>query len=174
MAAPIEFIRSLGTDKVAHSGQSINADRIMLNHMAHPRPPLSRAACCMRPRRADRAVDVLLAGEDFFSHLTAVQRVLDSWGVEQPLSMAGLFHSIYGTEGFQAGCPAGFDVASSLQLFDLHSCLRWLTRQPRPIQDFSLDIDRRDEVRAVIGERAEFIAYCNCVMVRAIVITMLS
>ncbi len=36
------------------------------------------------------------------------------------------------------------------------------------MQDFSLGLDRRDEVKAVIGERAEFLAYCNCVMVRGI------
>jgi len=45
-----------------------------------------------------------LAGEDFFSHLTAVQRVLERWDVEEPLSLAGLYHSIYGTEGFQVSC----------------------------------------------------------------------
>ena len=36
------------------------------------------------------------------------------------------------------------------------------------MQDFSLGLDRRDEVKAVIGERAEFTAYCNCVMVRTL------
>ena len=33
-------------------------------------------------------------------------------------------------------------------------------------QDFSLELGRRDEVKKVIGERAEFLAYANCVMVQ--------
>ena len=94
--------------------------------------------------------------------------MLDRWGVEKPLSSAGLFHSIYGTEGFQARCARCLDVASfhPFYIFDPRCSLRWLTWQLLPAQDFSLGIDRRDEVRAVIGERAEFLAYCNCVMVR--------
>lgn len=34
-------------------------------------------------------------------------------------------------------------------------------------QKFALPLDRRDEVRQLIGERAERLAYCNCVMDRA-------
>lgn len=34
------------------------------------------------------------------------------------------------------------------------------------MQDFSLGLNRRNDVKAVIGEHAEFLAYCNCVMVR--------
>ncbi len=34
-------------------------------------------------------------------------------------------------------------------------------------QDFSLPLDRRDEVRALIGDRAERIAWLNCVMDRS-------
>lgn len=34
-------------------------------------------------------------------------------------------------------------------------------------QDFSLPLDEREQVRALIGDRAEFTAYCNCVMDRA-------
>jgi hypothetical protein len=34
-------------------------------------------------------------------------------------------------------------------------------------QDFSLPLSERDRVRDLIGERAEFTAYCNCVMDRA-------
>ena len=33
-------------------------------------------------------------------------------------------------------------------------------------QDFALPVERRDEVRALIGERAEYLAYVNCAMVR--------
>ena len=46
---------------------------------------------------------------------------------------AGLFHSIYGTQGFQ---------------------------------DFSLPLAERDTIQNLIGTRAEFIAFCNCVMDR--------
>jgi hypothetical protein len=34
-------------------------------------------------------------------------------------------------------------------------------------QDFSLPLSERDQVRGMIGERAEFTAYCNCVMDRS-------
>ena len=73
-------------------------------------------------------------GGDFLEHLQAVQAVLVEWGADLDVSRAGLFHSIYGTEGFQS---------------------------------FSLPLDQRETVRELIGERAEFIAYCNCVMDRA-------
>ena len=33
-------------------------------------------------------------------------------------------------------------------------------------QDFALSVERRAEVRALIGERAEYLAYVNCAMVR--------
>ena len=33
-------------------------------------------------------------------------------------------------------------------------------------QDFSLGLERREEVVSVIGQRAEFLAFANCVMVR--------
>ena len=45
-----------------------------------------------------------------------------------------MFHSIYGTEGFQTFC---------------------------------LPLERRDEIRRLIGDRAERIAYANCAMDRA-------
>jgi hypothetical protein len=37
----------------------------------------------------------------FDEHLKGVQSVLRNWGAEQHVSDAGLFHSIYGTQGFQ-------------------------------------------------------------------------
>ena len=42
------------------------------------------------------------AGEDFYKHLVAVQEVMRSLGACTDLINAGLFHSIYGTQGFQA------------------------------------------------------------------------
>jgi len=37
----------------------------------------------------------------FLSHLIGVYRDLKDWGCEEPVCLAGLFHSIYGTEMFQ-------------------------------------------------------------------------
>jgi uncharacterized protein DUF6817 len=70
----------------------------------------------------------------FLTHLIGVYRDLHSWGCDESLCCAGMFHSIYGTERFQK---------------------------------FALPLERRDEVRRLIGERAERLAYLNCVMDRA-------
>jgi hypothetical protein len=78
--------------------------------------------------------EIAHTGHDFLTHLKSVQRVLEQAGADPEVSRAGLFHSIYGTQGFQ---------------------------------DFSLPLSERDQVRALLGERSEFIAYCNCVMDRA-------
>jgi hypothetical protein len=79
--------------------------------------------------------DVAHSGEKgFLAHLVSVYRDMESWGGDQDLCRAALFHSIYGTELFR----------------------RW-----------SLPQDRRDDVRALIGERAERIAFVNCLMDRA-------
>ncbi|HEV3004962.1 MAG TPA: VanZ family protein, partial [Pirellulales bacterium] len=72
--------------------------------------------------------------EVFLAHLIGVYRDLESWGCDDDLCRAGMFHSIYGTERFQR---------------------------------FSLPIDRRGEVRDLIGWRAEWLAYLNCFMDRA-------
>jgi hypothetical protein len=69
----------------------------------------------------------------FLAHLIGVYRDLKAWGCEEHVVLAGLFHSIYGTESFQ-----GF-------------CLPW---------------ERRQEVRDLIGERAERLAYVNCLLSR--------
>jgi hypothetical protein len=70
----------------------------------------------------------------FLTHLIAVYRDLESWGCDESLCCAGMFHSIYGTERFQK---------------------------------FALPLERRDDVRRLIGERAERLAYLNCAMDRA-------
>jgi len=69
----------------------------------------------------------------FLGHLIGVYRDLKSWGCDEALCCAGMFHSIYGTERFQK---------------------------------FALPLERRDEVRRLIGERAERLAYINCAMDR--------
>jgi hypothetical protein len=72
--------------------------------------------------------------EVFLAHLIGVYRDLQTWGCDEDLCRAGLFHSIYGTERFQR---------------------------------FSLPLERRGDVRQLIGDRAERLAYLNCVMDRA-------
>mmetsp|Transcript_76374 Transcript_76374/g.236505 ORF Transcript_76374/g.236505 Transcript_76374/m.236505 type:complete len:272 (+) Transcript_76374:77-892(+) len=73
---------------------------------------------------------------DLLTHLTEVRWVLkDKLGcTDDELLAASLFHSIYGTEGFQ--------------------------QKTVPLAD-------RPRLRSLIGERAEFVAYLNCVMDRA-------
>src|SRR5262249_50321594 len=70
----------------------------------------------------------------YLAHVVAVYHLMLRQGCTKELCHAGLFHSIYGTQGFQ---------------------------------DFTLPLDRRPEVRALIGERAERLAYLNCAMDRA-------
>jgi len=74
-----------------------------------------------------------VSGDIFSDHLQGVQGVLQHWHADPEVALAGLLHSIYGTEGFQ---------------------------------DFQLSLDRREDVKNVIGERAEKIAYVNCVLDR--------
>ena len=73
------------------------------------------------------------SGKPFMAHLISVFSDLKRWGADQDLCRAGLFHSIYGTQGFQR---------------------------------FSLPIEQRDQVKELIGERAEWIAFLNCFMER--------
>ena len=73
------------------------------------------------------------SSEHFLAHLIAVYRDLESWGCDEAVCRAGMFHSIYGTQKFQR---------------------------------FSLPLDRRGEVRELIGERAERLAYWNSAMDR--------
>jgi predicted dehydrogenase len=70
------------------------------------------------------------------THLTEVRYLLkrDLHCGDADLHAAALFHSIYGTEGFQGK---------------------------------TISLDDRDKLKALIGERAEFIAYTNCVMDRS-------
>jgi hypothetical protein len=89
----IDFLRSLGTEDVPHSGEN-----------------------------------------GFLAHLVAVMHDLEAWGCDRDVCRAGLFHSIYGTELFR----------------------RW-----------SLPLDRRPDVAALIGERAERLAFINCMMDRS-------
>ncbi|GIW79318.1 MAG: hypothetical protein KatS3mg105_1125 [Gemmatales bacterium] len=69
----------------------------------------------------------------YLAHVIGVYRDLEARGFDRDVCLAGMFHSIYGTEMFQR---------------------------------FKLPLDRRQEIRDLIGERAERIAYYNCVMDR--------
>jgi Domain of unknown function (DUF6817) len=70
----------------------------------------------------------------YLAHVIGVYQDLKSWGAEEELCRAAMFHSIYGTEKFQR---------------------------------FALPVARRDELRQLIGIRAERLAYINCAMDRA-------
>ena len=70
----------------------------------------------------------------YLAHAIGVYQDMKAWDEDDEMCRAAMFHSIYGTEGFQ---------------------------------DFTLPLDRRDEMRAFIGERAELLAYANCAMDRA-------
>lgn len=41
------------------------------------------------------------ADRDLMSHLLGVERMLASWGARRSVRLAGLFHSVYGTESFR-------------------------------------------------------------------------
>ena len=70
----------------------------------------------------------------YLGHVVGVYNSMKSWEADDEICRAAVFHSIYGTEGFQ---------------------------------DFTLPLDRREELRALIGPRAELLAYANCAMDRA-------
>lgn len=48
------------------------------------------------------ATTALHSGGNFLDHLKGVERILDRWGAPLDIRLAGLMHSIYGTEGFPA------------------------------------------------------------------------
>jgi (p)ppGpp synthase/HD superfamily hydrolase len=75
--------------------------------------------------------DVAHTNGDFMSHLSGVYRCLEQWGCAEHVMLAGLFHSIYGTQAFQ---------------------------------NFSLPTSRREEIKDLIGEQAERLAYIYCAM----------
>jgi hypothetical protein len=72
--------------------------------------------------------------KNYLAHVIGVYRLMQAQGCTPELCLAGMFHSIYGTELFQ---------------------------------DFQLPLERRPEVRGLIGERAERLAYLNCAVDRA-------
>ena len=51
--------------------------------------------------RVNGASDIEHSGEDFLSHLKGTMNILIKWERKKYLSIAGLFHSVYGTECFK-------------------------------------------------------------------------
>lgn len=78
--------------------------------------------------------DVPHTQKTYLAHLVGLHRYMQNLGCWEELCLAGLFHSVYGTERFQG---------------------------------FTLPVERHGEVRELIGERAERLAYLNCAMDRA-------
>ncbi len=80
------------------------------------------------------AADIGHTDKTYLAHNIGVYNDLKKWGCSEELCRAGLFHSIYGTQGFQG---------------------------------FKLPLERQSELRGLIGEHAEKIAFLNCFMDRA-------
>lgn len=80
------------------------------------------------------AADIGHTDKTYLAHNIGVYNDLKKWGCSEELCRAGLFHSIYGTQGFQG---------------------------------FKLPLARQSELRGLIGEHAEKIAFLNCFMDRA-------
>ncbi|MEE3367750.1 MAG: hypothetical protein VX346_00260 [Planctomycetota bacterium] len=71
--------------------------------------------------------------KNYFAHAVSVYRDMERWQADDEVCRAAMFHSIYGTEGFQT---------------------------------LTLPLNRRGELRGLIGVRAEKLVYANCAMQR--------
>lgn len=80
------------------------------------------------------AADIGHTEKTYLAHNISVYNDMKTWGCSEEMCRAGLFHSIYGTQGFQG---------------------------------FTLPLERQDELRELIGDHAEKIAFLNCFMNRA-------
>lgn len=56
---------------------------------------------CRRYLMALGADRLLHSGRQFLAHLEGTYRLLRRWGLPEPVYYAGLFHSMYGTDGFK-------------------------------------------------------------------------
>ena len=77
------------------------------------------------------ADEVKHSDKTYLAHAIGVHNDLETWGCDEDVCRAGIFHSIYGTERFQK---------------------------------FALPLERRGELRELIGEKSERLAYLNCSM----------
>jgi len=80
------------------------------------------------------AADISHTDKTYLAHAIGVYNDMKAWHGSDELCRAALFHSIYGTQGFQS---------------------------------FTLPMDRQPELRSLIGDYAEKIAFANCFMDRA-------
>jgi hypothetical protein len=98
-AASAPFRRLLSTD-VAYA---VTPYRQLVNASEVQRAAWAKADTALHAQMAKYVPAALKHnGEEAFDqHLVGVQSVLRSWGAEEHLCNAALFHSIYGTEGFQ-------------------------------------------------------------------------
>ena len=79
------------------------------------------------------AADIGHTEKTYLAHAIGVYNDMKAWDGTPEMCRAALFHSIYGTQGFQG---------------------------------FTLPLDRQPELRTLIGDYAEKIAYLNCFMDR--------
>ena len=79
------------------------------------------------------AAEISHSDKSYLAHAIGVHSDMKAWDGTPELCRAALFHSIYGTQGFQG---------------------------------FTLPLERQPELRALIGDYAEKIAYLNCFMDR--------
>ena len=115
--------------------------------------------------------------QSFIDHLTGVEAIMLTWAAVEPelypaaTAASGLYHSIYGTEGFQ-----GFTLpleqrevsreGAPLQTHAQHLPSHPAASRSRTPPPFS-PAEPAQVVRGLIGERAELSAYFNCVMDRS-------
>ncbi|MCB0110060.1 MAG: hypothetical protein KDE53_29260 [Caldilineaceae bacterium] len=80
------------------------------------------------------AADIAHTEKTYLAHAIGVYNDMKEWNSSDDLCYAALFHSIYGTQGFQG---------------------------------FTLPLEKRPELQALIGDYAEKLAFFNCFMDRA-------
>ena len=110
--------------------------------------------------------------QSFIDHLTGVEAIMLTWAAVEPelypaaTAASGLYHSIYGTEGFQ-----GFTLPLEQREVSREGAppdAHLPSHAPPPLTPppFS-PAEPAQVVRGLIGERAELSAYFNCVMDRS-------
>jgi hypothetical protein len=103
-ARPLAFAQKVVNVAARHASEYAVAPYRNLVHATETQRTEWAAADVLLHARMRDHVPAALAhnGEETFDdHLVGVQSVLRSWNAEEHLTNAALFHSIYGTEGFQ-------------------------------------------------------------------------
>src|SRR5438093_4689025 len=75
------------------------------------------------------------SGHTLWAHLKGVHDILARWGAQPHLKLAGLFHSVYGTQSFQKKTVPRTERDSVIRLIgEPAETLAWLfTHLPRPV-----------------------------------------